>query len=320
LPKPRRVWPWLLLGCAGGILLVALAAAIVIATVFHIVPGGNISGILSQNTYTKSSTQTLPPITHVSQMQVHNQIGNVSILLDPTNPNAPPTLSIVKKVKATSTSDANKEFDRISVQVQQPADTSLTVTATLPNQSGGVLASNNDSVDMTITLPFSIVSLPNTSGTTSSAAPATFDIATSVGNITLDGLSGVLSIKDGTGSVTVSHAALANGSHLQTGRGNMTFDGSLDTSTSSSASPATFKISSEVGKLDVTLPATTNVTLDANTNVGKITSDFAISPQSNNGAVSYYGPLISSAATPPTAVFTLDVSTGDISLHKVATG
>jgi len=142
-----------------------------------------------------------------------------------------------------------------------------------------------------------------------------------VGNVLVNGLNGMLVVKDSFGNVTVHHATLADGSHLETGTGDIVFDGALDTTGSANPQPM-FKIQAEKGNVDVSLPATTNVILDANVNVGSIKSDFAIKVTSTGGSPSYYGPLISSATQSPglrptpSAVLVLDVSTGDIDLHQ----
>src|SRR5450755_4355 len=54
--KQRRVWPWLLAGCAGGIIILVLAAAIVVFLAFRTATNGgnlgNIGGIANPTTYT----------------------------------------------------------------------------------------------------------------------------------------------------------------------------------------------------------------------------------------------------------------------------
>ena len=312
--QPQRRWgrwPCLLKGCVGGFLIVVLLA---IAVVFVIasnssnpvpVPGGSIGGVSNSSTYVQQSQQTLQLAT-IAQIQVYNQVGDVSISVDPGA--AVATVTTVKKVKAGSSSNAQKEFGRISVQVQANSLTNtVTVSVILPGTGSSILSQNSDAMDVTITLPPGVAR--------STGVPLILNVDTSVGNVLVNGLNGMLVVKDSFGNVTVHHSTLADGSHLETGTGNVVFDGALDTAGSANPQPM-FKIQAEKGNVDVSLPATTNVILDANVNVGSINSDFAIMVTSTGGSPSYYGPLISSATT-PSAVLVLDVSTGDIDLHQI---
>ena len=116
---------------------------------------------------------------------------------------------------------------------------------------------------------------------------------------------------------------------MQTNVGNVTFAGNLVTGQAANTGliPCTtnstqnthpwFSFKSETGNVTVTLSAvTSNLTLDASTNNGKINAnEFNLSVQQNSdGSASYYGPLTPGVS--PTAVLALTVSTGDITLHK----
>jgi hypothetical protein len=126
-----------------------------------------------------------------------------------------------------------------------------------------------------------------------------------------------LQLKDDVGDIKVDHATLSDGSHLETGTGNVTFNGSLDTTPMANNTTPRYKLQSETGNIDVTLPGDTNIILDANTNAGTITSDFPINITTSNNSANYYGPLNSSSTPSSTQpVLTLDVSTGNISLHR----
>ena len=319
--KKRSVWPWLLLGCAGGIVILVIAAAVtVFLAVRNAAGGGGIIPVISNaTTYTQQSAPQPIPISAIAQMEVHNQVGDITITVDPAATG--PTLTTTKKVKATSSDEANKEFGTISVQVL-PAGSSLSIKATMP-ATGGFFGNNNASVDLAITLPpQSISPATNTGGATPTASTATapplsLNADTSIGNITVDGLSGALQLKDGIGDIAVTNATLASGSHLETGTGNVTFNGRLDTTPVADNSTPSYKLQSETGKIDVTLPAGTGIFLDANTNAGKITSDFPINITTSGNSASYYGPLLSASTSGSTQPkLTLDVSTGDIDLHQ----
>ena len=322
--RPRRVWSTLLIGCIGGIVTVLLILGIIAFVLFRNLPSG-LGGIIgSKSSFTKQVQQPLPISATTRQLQVHNRVGNLSIMVDSTATQA--TLSAVEKVQASSSSDANKEFGRISVNVKAGSDPSiLTVSATVPDTSGGLLAGASDSVDMTIVLPLSAVNNNPTLPFTISASVA------STGDMSVQNFNGLLNLTDNMGNISVQHGLLTEGSCLQTNNGNVTFNGSLTTAsiTDTGLIPCTanttrnphpwFSIKSEVGNVDVTLSAeTTNVILDASTNSGKINlSDFNLNIQQNSdGSASYNDPLI--AGTSPTAMLVLGVSTGNITLHKGA--
>ena len=322
--RQRRVWPWLLGGCLGGVVLIVLAAALVIFLALRSLNnGGSLGGIPGNSSNATNYAQQIPaqrvPLTAITQITVQDPIGNVTITEDASV--TMPTVAATKRVNATSSDAANTAYSMMNVQVQ-PSTTptpTLTVNATVPN-TGGLLGNHNDAIDLVITLPPSSLTAATPVATSTSAStptPLTLSLTLSIGNATVNGLSGILGIKDDIGSITVTHATLADGSHLQTSTGNVSFTGSLDLTARTGNTAPLFKLQSESGNIAVTLPATTNVILDANTNVGTISSDFPLNIQNSSGAANFYGPLLPhSPQGQPQAVLTLNVSTGAVSIHK----
>jgi hypothetical protein len=295
---------------------VAIAAAIGIFIVSSNLSTGGLGSAGNSQTYTSTNRQPLGT-SSIARVQVHNQIGDVSIMVDPGV--ATTTVTTIKKVKAASSDSANKEFGRIQVQVQPPSTPSntLTVSTSIPDASGTILGKASGAVDVMIALPPAV--------NTNAGTPLAVNIVTSVGNVLVSGLNAVLVVKNDIGDVTAHQTLLVDGSHLETGTGNVIFDGKLDTSGSLSSDPCTnpssashpvYKLQSERGNLDVTLPVTTNVILDANVNVGMINSEFAINVTNTDGSPGYCGPLLANSLTPPSGVLVLDVSSGNIGLHK----
>lgn len=346
-PQRRRVWPWLLVGCLGGVILLVLAAGTVVFLALRSISNGGSLGSITGSSNAASYTQQIPPqsvsLTTIARITVQDPIGNVTITVDPGV--AMPTISGVKRVKAASSDAANTAYNSMSVQVQPsgtpsgtPANANtLSVIATVPN-TGGILGNHNDAIDLTITLPPSSVASATTGTVTATAVatptltltpgttpapglttnPLTLALTMSIGNATINGLSGVLGLKDDFGSITVNNATLSDGSHLETSTGNITFAGSLDLTSVAGSTTPRYKLQSETGTIDVTLPSATNVILDANTNVGSISSDFPINVQTASGAANYYGPLVANSTQgQPLAVLTLNVSTGQVMVHKV---
>src|SRR6266566_8259362 len=128
--KQRSVWPWLLMGCAGGIVILVAAAAITVFLTIRSSTGGGIIPVVTNNsgTYTQASSPQPIQISTITQMQVHDQIGDVTITVDPNT--TTPTIATLKKVKAASSDAANKEFGNISIQVQ-PTGSTLSISATV---------------------------------------------------------------------------------------------------------------------------------------------------------------------------------------------
>ena len=318
--RQRRVWSTLLIGCAGGVITIALILAVVAFVFLRNVPI-HIGGI-GKTSYSKQlAQQTLPITASVTQLQIHNRVGNISIMVDPTATQA--TLTGTMKVQAGNSSDADKEFGRIKVDVTSSSDQStLIVNATVPDASSGLLASSSDSVDLTIALPQSVNPSP----------PFKLSISADIiasGNIAIQNFNGLLTLTNNTGNISVNGGLQSEGSCLQTNVGNVTFEGNLVTgqaadtglipcTTNTTQNPHPwFSFKSGTGSVNVTLSAvTSNLTLDASTNNGKINGgEFGLTVQQNSdGSASYYGPL--TPGTSPTAVLALTVSTGDITLHK----
>src|SRR6266487_129311 len=318
--RQRRVWSTLLIGCAGGLITIALILAVVAFVFLRNVPV-HIGGIGKTSFSKQLAQQTLPITTTVTQLQIHNRVGSISIMVDPSATQG--TLTGVMKVQAGNSSDADKEFGRIKVDVTPTSDQStLIVNATVPDTSGGLLASSSDSVDLTIVLPTSVNPSPPFKLSISA------DIAAS-GNISAQNFNGLLTLTDNTGNISVKGGLQSEGSCLQTHVGNITFEGNLvtgqtadtglipcTTNTTQNSHPW-FSFKSGTGSVNVTLSSvTSNLILDASTNNGKINGgEFGLNvPQNSDGSSSYYGPL--TPGTSPTAVLALTVSTGNINLHK----
>ncbi len=320
--RQRGVWATLLIGCAGGVITIILILAVVAFLFLRNAPIHIGVGGIGKTSYSKQiAQQTLPITNNVTQLQIHNRVGNISIMVDPSATQG--TLTGVMKVQAGSSSDADKEFGRIKVNVTSSSDQStLVVNATVPDTSGGLLANSSDSVDLTIVLPQSVNPSPPFKIGLSA------DIAAS-GNIAVQNFNGLLTLTNNTGNIAVTGGLQSEGTCLQTHVGNVAFAGNLvtgqaadtglipcTTNTTQNSHPW-FSFKSGTGSVTVTLSAvTSNLTLDASTNNGKIDgSAFGLKVQQNSdGSTSYYGPL--TQGTSPIAVLALTVSTGDITLHK----
>jgi hypothetical protein len=320
--RQRRAWSTLIIGCIGGMITLALIVGVIAFVLLRNVPL-NIGGIGKTSFSKQLPQQSLPITNNVTQLQIHNRVGNVTITIDPAASQG--TLTGVMKVQAGNSSDADKEYSRIKVDITPGSDPSiLTVNATVPDTSGGLLAGSSDSVDLSLILPNSVSNNPT------SPFKLSADIS-AAGDISVQNFSGLLTLTDNAGNISVKGGLVDEGSCLQTHVGNTTFDGSLTigkaadtglipctTNTTQNPHPW-FSFKSGTGNVNVTLSAeTTNLTLDASTNNGKINSgEFGLNIQQNSdGSASYYGLL--TPGTSPAALLALTVSTGNINLHKAA--
>lgn len=317
-------------GCAVAIFLIVLGTAAFVYVTWRNSQTGGLKGFvpLGTQSYVQTSTQQVQ-ISSLSQLLVCDHIGNITITVDPQANQA--TIVTKKNVQAGSQNEANQTFKQLNVEIQPPstiqqplncarfsppaatpttgstsqgnAASSLIVNVTIPNSSG-LLPTTTNSVDVNITLPPAALPKPD----------LFLDVESSVGNTTINGLSGQLDIKGSTGNITIKQSYLMPGSDIETGQGDISFDGRLIVP-SNPATQATYKFSSDKGTLTLSLPDTTNVTVDANTNSGKIRGDFNLPAQTKEEASNYYGPLIAGAGT-PAATLTADMSLGDIVIQK----
>jgi len=313
----RSVWSTLLIGVIGGIITVALVAGIgwffLIHTLQMSLPGLGIG----TSKYT-SSPQTVPLniTSNITQLQVTNNAGNITISDDSTITTGG-TLTYVKKTQASSSSSAASDFARLQVQVQPgksaacPAISCMTVSVSAPSTIAA-------SVDMTIVLPAQ-----------SPAPPFVLTAATQTGSIVVQDFNGLLSLTVDTGNVAVKGGLLAAGSCLQDRFGNIAFAGTLETGAAPTINPCQgnhvapsgssqpwYSFKDGTGNIDVSLNSiSANIILDAVVfNQGKISSAYPIAIPSASPP-SYDGPLL--PGTQPTAMLLLTVDTGNITLHKV---
>jgi len=298
--------------------------------------GFAIPGLGTTKTFTRESS-TQVPLSTISYLQICNKMGNVSVKMDPNASSV--TVQSTKKVKVATEADAEQEFTRIAVEIQPPnniinalscikrqtpptqttsspiatptiggtmPNNALIVNVTMPNTTNFVQASSR-AVDITVKLPQT--ALPET------GSFMQLDVEDAVGDITINGVSGVLNLRGGTGHVRVEQAIMAHQSRLETRHGDVHFNGLIEVSKKADQ-PFRYLIQSEQGNINVTLSGNPNVTLDANTNVGAIRSDFPINVDNNGGPVNYHGPLDPTAGTTVGASLILDVSTGNIKINQ----
>ena len=342
-PQPRQhsIWPSLFTGCALGVTLAVLALAITVVTGIYSLQNGKVSiPMITPTKQTISMEEIVTiPLSSISQIVVCDVIGDVVLKADPTVNS--PTVTIIKKVQASSQAEADQEFQYMAVTVQPPETVTKSLSCTrlqaittsisdrsLPATTPTGVTSNTlitnvtfpagfnydtTSVDLTIAIP------PNALPTT---GPSTTVNVESAGNIAVDGISGILNIKDDSGNpqdrsnITVTHAALADGSRLSTS-GAIIFNGYL--AEASDSNKTAYYILEGEQRIDVTLPSNINVTLDAYAVSGSINSQFPLQHnllQKDQDMMSYHGPLNAAMSPPVNAQLTLHVGIGNVNIHE----
>lgn len=332
-PRRKRTWPALLGGCLIGMLITLLALGIFIFYTIHSLSGGttlpNLPGVPTTHAFSQKTTRNLSAqqITQITQIVVCDPAGNVNLTVAPTQSNT--TVQTTETVHEMNQTNATKKFQQFAVEIQPPdtikhapsCPVSSNTTSNTTNTSGAHTLTINVSLpgnDTTSTSADLAIALPAQAIDSSNGPSTRVTVNAARGNITVAGLSGSFNLQSNTGNITVKGAVLTDGSQLSTSQGTILFTGFLSDTSSNKNASARYIMQSEHA-IDVTLPANTNVLLDANTNAGAITSDFPLNVQKNGGSASYNGPLNPGTGGNPSATLILDVSIGNVTIHKLQT-
>jgi hypothetical protein len=125
------------------------------------------------------------------------------------------------------------------------------------------------------------------------------------GDITVTGITGKMLLTNGTGAINATQVTLTSNSQLQTGTGSVDFNGSIGS--------GNYQFQSNTGSVTVSLPSNTNFHVNANTDVGNISSDFSgVIVQQNIAGASASGNVGNASS----ATITLTTNTGSIVLQS----
>ena len=222
----------------------------------------------NSNTETRDFTvsENTPP-----KLIVNNDVGSVNV--QPANNSN----SIHVKV----TKSGGKPSD-IQTNYNQSGDT---VTITIKRTD----ANSTTKADADITVP----------------AKSDLQLQNGTGDITVTGITGQMSLINGTGSIDATQVTLTSDSHLQASTGSVSFNGSIGS--------GNYQFQSNTGNVAVSLPSNASFHVNANTDVGSITSDFSeVMTQQNVAGASASG----SVGNAPSATITLTTNTGSIEIQK----
>lgn len=98
---------------------------------------------------------------------------------------------------------------------------------------------------------------------------STLELTTNAGNISVQQVNGQMKLQADAGSIQAAQVTLGGQSLLKTDAGSITFDGSLD--------PAgNYKMTTDLGNVNVTLPAGSSFSLEAKTDLGSVTTNLPL--------------------------------------------
>ncbi len=202
----------------------------------------------------------------------------------------------------------NNDVGSVNVQPANNSD-SIHVKVTKSGGKSSDIQTNYDQSGNTVTIT---IKRTNANSTTKADADITvptksdLQLQNGTGDITVTGITGQMSLINGTGSIDATQITLTNDSHLQASTGNVSFKGSIIDS-------GNYQFQSNTGNVAVSLPSNASFHVNANTDVGSITSDFSeVMTQQNIAGASASG----SVGNAPSATITLTTNTGSIELQK----
>ncbi len=163
-----------------------------------------------------------------------------------------------------------------------------TVNVTV-HRSGTFNFFNATSVDFTITVP-----------------PATdLQLTTNAGSITVNGISGKMSLMSNAGTIGATQASLTGSSTFKTNAGSINFTGTI-------GSTGTYDFETNAGSIDMTLPGSASFHLNASTDAGSINTSFPVTVNRSTAGATANGEV----GTSPQATLTLKTNAGSINLNR----
>ncbi|MFL5653542.1 MAG: hypothetical protein ACJ8CB_05120 [Ktedonobacteraceae bacterium] len=227
---------------------------------------------IETHTYTVSAQPTLV---------INDDTGSITIQRGSTN--SAITISAIKHLRAFGIGSPP------TIRYNQNGNT---VTATAhSNDSFSGLGSNN--VDFAVTIP----------------SNANLQVHTDTGLVTVNGISGIMSLTTNTGSINATQVTLSGHSMLTGTGGSIVFAGSIEPG-------GLYQFVTGTGSLNVTLPGNSSFQLDARTNTGSLNNNFVSVNVQHANTIGYEarGNVGASA----TARVILKTNTGSIDLNKGA--
>jgi hypothetical protein len=276
--KLKKTIQWALATTVGFLLLFTLSSTIIACS------NSQSSAINNNSSNTEGNSNT-----------TDNSNSNTETRDFTVSENTPPKLIVNNDVGSVNVQPANNS-DSIHVKVTKSGGNSSDIQTNY-NQDGNTVtitikrtnANSTTKADADITVP----------------AKSDLQLQNGTGDITVTGITGQMSLINGTGSIDATQVTLTSDSHLQASTGSVSFNGSIGS--------GNYQFQSNTGNVAVSLPSNASFHVNANTDVGSITSDFSeVMTQQNVAGASASG----SVGNAPSATITLTTNTGSIEIQK----
>jgi len=216
---------------------------------------------------------------------VTNEVGRVTVR---TGDVGAVTVRAEYKARALNTSAATRLLDSVNYGASSGSNR-VEITVDLPS----TMVNASLSVDLDITVP----------------RDTSLEVRNNVGEIRVTGVTGTLQLRGDVGEVTARDVVLTGPSEVQTSVGDVDFAGAL---------PAfgEVRITSQVGRVRVTLPAESQFRLDASTGVGGIDCEFPLQDREEDDDRGPANELRGRVGVDPAVSLYLRAGTGEVSLRR----
>lgn len=217
---------------------------------------------------------------------IHNDVGEVTVR---GSSSVGMEVRATKRVRSRNSAAAQSLLDRIDVTADS-AGNEAEVRVDIPDN----LAGESASVDLEILVPRQVA----------------LDISTGVGQVSVENTEGGLRIKTGVGEIDVRDVQLLTDSQMDTGVGEIRFEGQLP-------ERGEVIISARTGDVAVRLPDNSQFILDAQTRVGEIDSEFTLANRESGGAEGIVSKTLrGSVGANPDVTLQLRTGTGSITIQR----
>lgn len=188
-------------------------------------------------------------------------------------------------VQAKKYASFGGNLNDVQINYNQSGDT-VNVTV---HRSGTFNFFNATSVDFTVTVP----------------STTDLQITTNAGSITVNSISGKMSLLSNAGTIQASQSTLNGSSTFKTNAGSINFTGSI-------GSTGTYDFETNAGSISMTLSGTNSFHLNASTDAGSIDTNFPVPVSRSAAGATATGDV----GTSPQPILTLKTNAGSITLNK----
>lgn len=223
--------------------LVGLAAVCICGVIVVGFAGASVVGFSDQARVTETISTELP-VEQPASLTINNRVGDISISAGDTDVIQ---VQATKRASAFTDSWARDTLKRVDVRAES-SGTAARITVDVPTD----LRFRSAGVDFEIVVPQDI----------------DLDIVNNVGDISVLATTGSLRLRSNVGDITLSDVVARQDYDVEADVGDIVFEGQLPEDAGAT------QLKTRVGQITVSLPENSQFMLDAETNVGNITTEF----------------------------------------------